>query len=149
MPSGGRNDGEHPFLASIRDTFTPHDQRRLSQDRIHQERINQERIKQERIKLESSKPRRESDERTASTSSASATTPNVEAYRDATGVGSQFLEDLTPGRQRRRRSSILEALSGGTHGLRRSSTGGSTEEPLNEGKGTGKGAEKYFKYVQP
>ncbi|KAK9423800.1 hypothetical protein SUNI508_03816 [Seiridium unicorne] len=128
--SSDNNTGNnHSFLNSLRDSLAPHDQtqRRLSQGAAKE-----------------TQPRRKSEESTASFSSAAST----ETHRDATGVGSQFLEDLTPGRQTRRRSSILEALSSGMGAVRdRRGSAGSVGEQRQGAKGADKGAEGYLKYV--
>ncbi|KAI1841358.1 hypothetical protein JX266_012439 [Neoarthrinium moseri] len=139
---------EHSFLNSIKHTFTPYD-RRASQDKSQQ---TQNLPAANRTSNPVDGERRESHLSTASTGSTNtSTSPTTESYRDATGVGSQFLEDLTPGRQGRRRSSIMEALMGGGRQRRDSAGSGlertkSAEQSMKD-SGVGRGVDKYFKYV--
>ncbi|KAF2993913.1 hypothetical protein E8E14_001812 [Neopestalotiopsis sp. 37M] len=149
MASNNNNDSNPTstnFFNAIKDTFAPHDQR-------------QRRLSQSDHKPASSSSTHEPLRRvsstgssTSSTTSSSTTTdPNLHPHRDATGAGSQFLEDLTPGRQGRRRSSILEALGGRLGGSgdekRRSSAGTATTGSQSNGTDTPSRGAKYFKYV--
>lgn len=112
MASDNNNKNNTSFLASLRETFAPNDQRRLSQSSSTQKRPS--------VVENVMSNRRPSEVSTTSS----------ESYRDATSAGSQFLEDLTPGRQGRRRSSTLDALGrafGGTTGIRRDSSGSTGE----------------------
>ncbi|KAH8199261.1 hypothetical protein TruAng_006601 [Truncatella angustata] len=134
--NNSNNNNNHNFLATLRDTFTPNDKRKPPQGSKELE--------------PKPRPRRESD--LSTTSSSSATTTGTEMHRDATGVGSHFLDGLTPGRQRRRRSSILEALGGlggGAPRERRDSAGSSLGGEKRDGKGnTEKNTDKYDMYVR-
>lgn len=152
MASGNSNNsanggGSSSFFTSLKDTFAPHDQRqrRLSQ--------SDHRTQPASMGQHGDQPLRRVSSTSSSTTSSTATTdPAVHPHRDATGAGSQFLEDLTPGRQTRRRSSILEALGGRLGGSgdekRRTSMGdrGQGQSQTGGADTPSKGA-KYFKYV--
>ncbi|KAI4601144.1 hypothetical protein KJ359_012331 [Pestalotiopsis sp. 9143b] len=134
--------GSSSFFTSLKDTFTPHDQRqrRLSQ--------SDHRTQPASMGQQDQPLRRVSSTSSSTTSSTATTDPAVHPHRDATGAGSQFLDDLTPGRQTRRRSSILEALGGRLGGSgdekRRGSTG---DRGQAGGADTPSKGAKYFKYV--